>query len=94
MRVASSCASINALSAASPVGPWRYRGVLLQSDVDHQGPGHHSFVRDPASGDWLIVYHRWPTRDKSAPLQGKRRIAVARVGYAPDGAILPIAMTD
>ena len=86
--------SVYYATGPSPVGPWRYRGVLLQSDAAHQGPGHHSFVRAPVSGDWLIVYHRWPTQGKSAPLQGERHIAVERVDYASDGTILPIAMTD
>ncbi|RZM18432.1 MAG: glycosyl hydrolase 43 family protein, partial [Sphingomonas sp.] len=55
-------------TAPSPTGPWTYRGAILTSDARHQGPGHHSFVQDPA-GDWLIVYHRWESPPADAPLK-------------------------
>jgi beta-xylosidase len=80
-------------TAPSPTGPWTYRGAILTSDARHQGPGHHSFVQDPA-GDWLIVYHRWESPPADAPLKGERQVAIERVRYAADGTILPIVMTD
>ncbi|WP_445192724.1 family 43 glycosylhydrolase [Sphingomonas sp. Tas61C01] len=80
-------------TAPSPTGPWTYRGAILTSDARHQGPGHHSFVQDTA-GDWLIVYHRWESPPADAPLKGERQVAIDRVRYAADGAILPIVMTD
>jgi beta-xylosidase len=80
-------------TAPSPTGPWTYRGAILTSDARHQGPGHHSFVQDPAGG-WLIVYHRWESPPADAPLKGERQVAIERVRYAADGTILPIVMTD
>ncbi len=80
-------------TAPSPTGPWTYRGAILTSDARHQGPGHHSFVQDPA-GDWLIVYHRWESSPADAPLKGERQVAIERVRYAADGTILPIKMSD
>ena len=85
--------SVHYATASSPLGPWRYRGPILTSDDRHQGPGHHSFVRT-AAGDWLIVYHRWEQSAGLAPLHGERQIAIDRVGYAADGTIQPIVMTD
>ena len=86
--------SVHYATAPSPTGPWRYRGAILTGDARHQGPGHHSFVRDPGSGRWIIVYHRWEQPPGSAPFRGERQVAVDRVTYASDGAIRPIVMTD
>lgn len=85
--------SVHYSTAPSPVGPWTYRGVILTSDAAHQGPGHHAFVRSPVDGHWLIVYHRWERPRRSGTYRGRRSIAIERIDYAPDGTILPIAMT-
>ncbi|WP_236697546.1 family 43 glycosylhydrolase [Sphingomonas sp. Leaf357] len=86
--------SVHYATAASPTGPWTYRGVILSSDARHKGPGHHSFVRDPKTGQWLIVYHRWEKPMGGAPFKGERQIAIDRLTYAKDGTILPVRMTD
>ncbi|WP_293880992.1 family 43 glycosylhydrolase [Sphingomonas sp.] len=86
--------SVHYATAASPIGPWTYRGVILSSDQRHKGPGHHSFVRDPKTGQWLIVYHRWEKPVGGMPFRGERQIAVDVLRYARDGAILPVQMTD
>lgn len=86
--------SVHYSTAPSPTGPWTYRGAILESDDTHQGPGHHSFVRHPRTGEWLIVYHRWERPRGEGPFKGERQIAVERVRYAADGAIAPIRMTD
>ncbi|WP_288938400.1 family 43 glycosylhydrolase [uncultured Sphingomonas sp.] len=85
--------SVHYATAPSPLGPWRYRGPILQSDASHQGPGHHSFVRTPDC-EWLIVYHRWDQAPGPMPLRGERQVAIDRIHYAADGAILPVRMTD
>lgn len=85
--------SVHYATSRSPLGPWTYRGPILTSDARHQGPGHHSFVRT-ASGDWLIVYHRWEQPAGTVPLKGERQVAIDRVRYAADGTIRPIVMTD
>lgn len=86
--------SVHYATAPSPTGPWTYRGVILSSDARHQGPGHHSFVRDPENGEWRIVYHRWEGPDRPETFRGERQIAIERVHYAEDGSIRPIVMTD
>jgi beta-xylosidase len=85
--------AVHYATAASPVGPWRYRGPILTSDARHQGPGHHSFVRMP-SGAWLIVYHRWEQPVGPEPFKGERQIAIDRISYDRQGLIRPVRMTD
>lgn len=86
--------SVHYATAKSPIGPWRYRGAILTSDAHRKGPGHHSFVQDPKSGEWLIVYHRWENPAGEAPYKGERQVAIDRLKYAKDGTILPVRMTD
>ncbi len=79
-------------TAPGPTGPWRYRGLILQSDGKYKGPGHHSFVRAP-DGRWLIAYHRWEGRTDNGPYKGRRRIAIQPIHYLSDGRIAPIAIS-
>lgn len=84
--------SVHYATADSPTGPWKYRGKILGSDASRQGPGHHSFVENPA-GESFIVYHRWETTEKPGPYSGSRKIAVEPIHYDPQGLIEPIRMT-
>ncbi|MFK4794686.1 family 43 glycosylhydrolase [Sphingobium sp. ZW T5_29] len=93
-RWKSSSYSVHYATSQSPTGPWRYRGAVLVSDGTRQGPGHHSFVRDPRSGEWLIVYHRWEGPNDKSTFAGRRNIAIERVTYGSDGRINSIRMTD
>lgn len=86
--------SVHYATAPGPTGPWAYRGCILQSDATHKGPGHHSFLRNPGTGEWFIAYHRWETTAPDGPYQGGRKIAIERVRYAADRSIEPIRMTD
>lgn len=67
--------------APSPLGPWKYRGVILQSDKKFKGPGHHSFVQDPKDGSWSIVYHRWEGKKGDGPYTDERRVAIQPISY-------------
>ena len=86
--------SVHYATGSSPAGPWQYRGCILESDAKHQGPGHHSFVENPSTKEWFIVYHRWETAKKEGPFRGGRKIAVEKVEYDGKGLIKPIRMTD
>ncbi|PSK60268.1 hypothetical protein B9Z65_1166 [Elsinoe australis] len=48
-------------TADSVSGPWTYRGVVLQKDVEQGilGTGHNSLVNVPGSDDWFVAYHRF-----------------------------------
>lgn len=86
--------SVHYATGPSAIGPWTYRGPILVADATHQGPGHHAFAENPATHDWFIAYHRWDRDPGPGPYQGSRHVAIERIRYAPDGRILPIAMTD
>lgn len=86
--------SVHYATAPSPIGPWKYRGAILESDAKHQGPGHHSFVENPKTKSWHIIYHRWDTTEKPGPFKGTRKIAAEKIEYDQDGLIRPIRMTD
>lgn len=86
--------SVHYAMSASPTGPWKYRGVLLASESRFKGPGHHSFVQDPATGDWLIVYHRWEDKHGDGPYTGDRRTVIQKIEYLPTGEIAPVHMTE
>ncbi|WP_367870370.1 family 43 glycosylhydrolase [Luteolibacter sp. Populi] len=86
--------SVHYATAPSPTGPWQYRGCILQSDDKHQGPGHHSFIENPGTKEWFIVYHRWETGKKDPPFRGGRKLAIEKITYDAKGLIQPIKMTD
>lgn len=85
--------SVHYSSSDSPTGPWTYHGPILVSDATRKGPGHHSFLQDPRSGQWLIFYHRWENQTGDGPYRGSRQICIDRVEHDSEGLIRPIAMT-
>lgn len=85
--------SVHYATAESPIGPWTYRGPILESDATRKGPGHHSFIRRPGTGEWLIVYHRWENQAGDGPYRGSRQICIDRVEFDAGGLIRPIRMT-
>lgn len=85
--------SVHYATAESPVGPWTYRGPILESDATRKGPGHHSFVQLPGSGEWRIVYHRWENQAGDGPYRGSRQLCLDRVEYEADGLLRKVTMT-
>ncbi len=85
--------SVHYAVSETPVGPWTYEGVILRSDKDHKGPGHHSFLHNPAGGTDFIVYHRWNHQRGGGPFNASRQITIDRVDYDADSHILPVVMT-
>jgi len=85
--------SVHYATAETPVGPWTYRGEILTSDATRKGPGHHSFVRSPLTGEWKIIYHRWENQTNDGPFRGSRQICIESIEYDASGLIRPIAMT-
>lgn len=70
----------------SPEGwDWLPYPLLTKESVENQyGPGHNCFVKDPDTGDDLIVYHAVPhdADGKSLGRQpGVRRVHFAKTGY-------------
>lgn len=85
--------SVHYATAESPTGPWTYRGAILTSDATRKGPGHHSFARDPRTGEWLVVYHRWENQTGDGPYNGLRNVCIDRLEYDADGLMRPVVMT-
>jgi beta-xylosidase len=83
--------SVRYATAPSPIGPWTYRGTILASGGGHKGPGHHSFFRNPDSGQMMMAYHRWEGQAGDGPYRNaERQVALAPVHYRADGTIQPI----
>jgi beta-xylosidase len=83
--------SVRYAMAPSPLGPWKYRGVILASDRKYKGPGHHSFVQAP-DGTWQIVYHRWEGKKGDGPYRDDRRVVIQPIRYDALGQIEPVDM--
>ena len=81
-------------TAKTPFGPWTYGGPILRSDATHKGPGHHSIFQKPGTDDWYIAFHEWPNRQGDGPYEGQREVAVERLEYGRNGAILPVRIVD
>lgn len=85
--------SVHYATGDYPTGPWTYHGRILGSDETRKGPGHHSFLQNPANGEWLIFYHRWENQTGNGPYRGGRQICIDKVSYDAEGLIRPIVMT-
>ena len=86
--------SVHHATSKSPIGPWKYQGVILKSNDRHKGPGHHSIVQIPDTKKWYIIYHRWNNREGDGPYSGGRDTAIDKLVHHPDGSIEPVIMTD
>lgn len=86
--------SVHYATAPTPIGPWRYRGVILSADARHQGPGHHSFAENPRTHQWVIAYHRWERPPGPGPYQGSRQVAIDPISYRSDGTIAAVRQSD
>jgi beta-xylosidase len=82
-------ATIDYVTATSPLGPWENRGRIL--DELPNLPNQDAATSHPAiaefAGNWYLVYHR-----SDGPGGGtyKRQTAIEKLGFAPDGGIEPI----
>ncbi|MBK1883826.1 family 43 glycosylhydrolase [Luteolibacter pohnpeiensis] len=86
--------SVHYAISKSPTGPWEYKGAILNSDGTHKGPGHHSFFKNPSTGQWYIAYHYWPSTKPEGPLEGIRQTAIQPVTFEKDGTIKKVIPND
>lgn len=78
-------------TADNPLGPYTYRGCLLETSADStvHGPGHHSILQE--GDDYYIVYHR---HDNPQSTRGfHRQLAADKMIFEPDGSIRRIIPT-
>lgn len=77
--------------SASPYGPFKRIGKILQQDSRvATGAGHHSVVNIPGTDDWYIAYHRRPLGETDG---NHRQLAIERLEFNADGTIRPVTLT-
>lgn len=78
-------------TAEKPLGPYTYRGTILESNEDFtvDGPGHHSILQD--GDDYYIVYHRHDNPHSNRGFH--RQLCIDKMEFAEDGSIKKIVPT-
>ena len=80
-----------ATSKTGPMGPYEYKGCILQTNADStvHGPGHHSVFE--TDGRYYIVYHR---HNIPRSVHGfNRQVCIDEMRFDTDGNILPVLPT-
>ncbi len=76
-------------TSSTPVGPWTYKGQILSSEGNIDGPGHHSILQIPGCDEYYIVYHRYNNGDRT-----KRTANIDRLYFDTDASIKRVVMTN
>jgi len=80
-----------AISTKGPMGPFEYKGCILETNADQtvHGPGHHSILEE--DGRFYIVYHR---HNLPRSVHGfNRQICIDEMKFDANGNILPVVPT-
>ena len=80
-----------ATSKTGPMGPFEYKGCLLETNADQtvHGPGHHSILEE--DGRYYIVYHR---HNLPRSVHGfNRQVCIDELKFDEKGNILPVKPT-
>ncbi len=80
-----------ATSSVGPMGPFEYKGCILETNADQtvHGPGHHSIIS--ADGKYYIVYHR---HNLPRSVHGfNRQVCIDEMKFDAEGNILPVVPT-
>jgi arabinoxylan arabinofuranohydrolase len=81
--------SLGYATASSPLGPFAYRGVIIDNDgCDPQSWNNHGSI-EQFDGAWYVFYHR---SSNNSP--ARRRLCVEPIAIAPDGSIAEVLMTS
>jgi arabinoxylan arabinofuranohydrolase len=75
-------------TSKSPVGPFEYRGTIVDNGVDFPGGNDHGSICQ-INGQWYIFYHRMTNNSVFS-----RRGCVERIEILPDGTIPQVEMTS
>lgn len=75
-------------TAISPVGPFTYRGYIVDNAADYPGGNNHGSIAN-IGGQWYVFYHRMTNRTIMS-----RRACVEKISILPDGSIPPVEMTS
>ena len=80
-----------ATSTVGPMGPFEYKGCILETNADQtvHGPGHHSILEQ--DGRYYIVYHR---HNLPRSVHGfNRQVCIDEMKFDTKGNILPVLPT-
>ncbi|MBR3435552.1 MAG: family 43 glycosylhydrolase, partial [Bacteroidales bacterium] len=80
-----------ATSKVGPMGPFAYKGCILETNADGtiHGPGHHSVLEE--NGRYYIVYHR---HNNPHSVHGfNRQVCIDELLFDANGNILPVVPT-
>ena len=80
-----------ATSTTGPMGPFEYKGCILETNADQtvHGPGHHSILEQ--GGKYYIVYHR---HNLPRSVHGfNRQVCIDEMKFDTNGNILPVVPT-
>ena len=80
-----------ATSTTGPMGPFEYKGCILETNEDQtvHGPGHHSILEQ--GGKYYIVYHR---HNLPRSVHGfNRQVCIDEMNFDANGNIQPIVPT-
>ena len=80
-----------ATSTVGPMGPFEYKGCILETNADQtvHGPGHHSILEQ--DGKYYIVYHR---HNLPRSVHGfNRQVCIDEMKFDANGNILPVVPT-
>jgi hypothetical protein len=79
-------ATIEYCTSNNPMGPWTYRGRILDTTTP-TGTNHHSYAE--YAGRWFCAYHTSPAGDDY-----HRRVCVDEMFYNSDGTIQKVVQTS
>lgn len=81
--------SLGYSTGKSPLGPFTYRGILIDNDnCDPQSWNNHGSI-ECVNGQWYVFYHRC-----SRNAQQHRRLCIEKLEVLPDGSIPEVKMTS
>lgn len=84
----SNCATLNYATSTSPLGPYTYRGVIIDNfDSGRNLENNHGCIFK-VNGNWYVAYHR-PTHASSTV----RKACIEPITFNEDGTINEVEMT-
>ena len=72
----------------NPLGPFEYKGKIMEKSLNECWTNHHSFVE--YKGQWYLFYHH---NDYSPDFDKNRSVRIDKVRFNPDGTIEQVTPT-
>ena len=82
------CPRLAYATSKSPLGPFTYRGYIVDSGLDYPGGNNHGSIVN-VNGQWYVFYHRMTNNSIMS-----RRGCVERIEILPDGTIPTVETTS